>query len=93
VRRLILSALAVGMVLAGCSSVASNGGFSFRDGENFAQAEIQQGNPLVGDPQVECQTLEQQGSIPDRDDKGQWLAGCQAALANASFIGGSTGTG
>lgn len=83
--------LAVGTVLAGCSSVGITS--SYRDGEAFAQGEIQQGNPLIGDPQAECASLVGLGSVPSVDDQGQWVAGCQAAMANQTFVGGSTGTG
>ncbi len=83
--------LAVGTVLAGCSSV-HNPGASYRDGQAFAQGEIAQGNPLIGNPQVECDSLAGLGSVPSIDDKDQWLAGCEAVMANQTFIGGSTGT-
>jgi hypothetical protein len=53
---------------------------------------VQQGNPLVGDPKDECMTLVAQGSVPAIDDQTQWVAGCEAALANQHFFGGS-GTG
>ena len=91
-RRLILVLLAIGIVLSGCSSISSSGP-SFRDGEQFAQGQIQQGNPLLVNPKAECDSLVSAGSVPNIDDQGQWEAGCEAALANAHFIGGSTGTG
>ena len=84
-------ALAVGTALAGCSAAGTSS--SYRDGQAFAQGEIQQGNPLIGNPQDECASLAGLGSVPSIDDQGQWLAGCQAAMANQTFIGGSTGTG
>ena len=68
-------------------------GFSYRDGEAFAQSQIQQGNPLLVNAKAECDSLVADGSVPNNDDKGQWEAGCEAALANADFVGGSTGTG
>jgi hypothetical protein len=92
VRRLILFLLAIGTVLSGCSSGSSSGP-SFRDGEAFAQGQIQQGNPLLVNPKAECDSLVSAGSVPPIDDQGQWEAGCEAALANAHFVGGSTGTG
>ncbi len=87
----MLGVLAMGTVLAGCS-VSGNSGPSYRDGEAFAQGQIQQGNPLIGDAKAECNFLAGTGSIPDIDNRDQWLAGCEAALANQTFIGGSTGT-
>jgi hypothetical protein len=90
-KRVILGVVAVGTLVAGCSAV-TNSGPSYRDGEAFAQGEVQQGNPLVGDPKDECMTLVAQGSVPAIDDQTQWVAGCEAALANQHFFGG-TGTG
>ncbi len=89
---MILVLLAIGTVLSGCSSI-TNSGPSFRDGEAFAQGEIQQGNPLLVNPKDECDSLVANGSVPGIDNQGQWEAGCEAALANAQFVGGSTGTG
>ena len=89
---MILGLVAIGIVVAGCSSV-TNSGPSYRDGEQFAQGEIEQGNPLAGNPQDECMSLVAQGSVPAIDDQSQWVAGCEAAMANQHFIGGSTGTG
>jgi hypothetical protein len=83
-----LGVLAVGTVLAGCSA-GSNSGPSYKDGVNFAQGEIQKGNPLIGNAQAECAALAAQGSVPDVDNRDQWVAGCEAALANQTFIGGS----
>jgi len=91
VRRLILVLLAIGAVLSGCSSGSTT--FSFRDGQQFAQSEIQQGNPLLVNPKTECDSLVSAGSVPGIDDQGQWEAGCEAAMANAQFVTGSSGTG
>ncbi len=94
VRRVIIILLAIGIgtVLSACPS-GSRTGASFRDGEEFAQSQIQQGNPLLVNAKVECDSLVADGSVPSIDDQGQWEAGCEAALANAHFVGGSTGTG
>ena len=86
-----MSVLAVGTLLAGCSQV-SGLGRSYKDGQGFAQGEIQKGNPLIGDPKTECNSLTSVGAVPDRDDRNQWLAGCEAVMATQTFVGGSTGT-
>ena len=84
-KRSILGALTVGILVAGCS-VVSNPGVSFRDGKAFAQGQIQQGTPLVANAQTACQVLAAEGGVPNLDDKGQWEAGCEAGLANATFM-------
>jgi hypothetical protein len=81
----MLGALTVGILAAGCSSL-SNPGVSFKDGKAFAQGQIQQGTPLVADAKTACAVLAAQGSVPNLDDQGQWEAGCEAGLANATFM-------
>ena len=88
---MVLLATGIGAVLSGCPSGLSSGS-SFRDGEAFAQGQVQQGNPLLVNPKTECDSLVSDGSVPSIDDQGQWEAGCEAALANATFVG-STGGG
>lgn len=84
-RRLILGVVTVGTVLAGCA-VASNPGVSYKDGEQYAQGQVQQGNPIVGNAQTACSVFAADGQVPNLDDKGTWEKGCQAGLANATFL-------
>jgi hypothetical protein len=89
VRRLILG-LAIGGVLAGCSSgggSGSSGTRSYNDGFSYAQVIfIQQGRAMIGGPAAQCAELASQGSVPGADKQNEWEAGCQAALANAPSL-------
>ena len=87
-RRLILG-LAIGAVLAGCSSggSAQSGTHSYNDGYSYAQVIfIQQGRQMIGGPAAQCSVLASQGAVPGADKQDQWEAGCQAALANANSV-------
>jgi hypothetical protein len=75
----------LGVVLSGCFS--STPSVAYQDGFNVAAQNIPLNQTfLASGPASECSLLASQDLVPPQDSKGEWEAGCKAALAHAKFL-------